>query len=198
MNSDDHQLIQNCLQQKPDAWQKFVSQYAPLIYSLSQQTLEYFQANYSREDLEDILENVFLEFLKNNFKLLREYNPKYSLTTWIGVVVRTQVGRFLRQKKYPSQSLDVAYPKGNIPSKNAKQTESLKQIEQKEYSQLLKKALEQLPFKEALILQFAFFDEMDYKQIAKTLQISVNSVGAYLFRAKTKLLHILKKMGVEI
>lgn len=57
-----------------------------------------------------------------------------------------------------------------------------------ERSANLKKAMLELPSKYRMVLDLRYFKGMSYQEMAEVLQLSLNSVGTYLTRAR-KLLH---------
>jgi len=129
------------------------------------------------------------------------YNDSYKFSTWIGVIVRTQVGRYIRKKRDNIISFEELSGRGGGEDRSVEFSSKEERPEDflasQEEIEILKKALEELGFKDRLILTLAYFDEKDYKEIAEIMEISINSVGAYLFRAKNKLTKLLKKLRPE-
>ena len=52
---------------------------------------------------------------------------------------------------------------------------------------MIKKCLQQLSMEDAFIIELQFYQKMNYKEIAKTLECTVSAVDSRLVRAKRKL-----------
>lgn len=68
---------------------------------------------------------------------------------------------------------------------------------QREISSIMKFALERLSPKHREILDLIFIHDFTYEEIAKILNIPINTVKTRIFYAKKKLKEILKDMGVN-
>ena len=195
---DDIEIIQRCIDRESGSWDRFVERFSPLIFSLIHKSFHHLNVDYNEQDAEDVLENVFMAFVEDEFKLLLQYDSQYKFSTWVGVIVRTQVGRFLRKRRDRVISLDAlqaaAGGEDRIEEMESAGESPSEALFQQEELAILHQALDEVGYKERLILTLAYFDEKDYKEIADALDISVNSVGAYLFRAKNKLSKVMKKM----
>lgn len=195
---DDIEIIQQCIEREVGAWNRFVDRFSSLIFSLIHKSFQHLGFDYIEQDAEDVLENVLIAFVEKDYKLLRQYDSQYRFSTWVGVIVRTQVGRYLRKRKEKVISIETlraqAGGEDRIEEMESDRGSPTENLFQREEVELLHQALQEVGFKERLILTLAYFDEKDYKEIAEALDISVNSVGAYLYRAKNKLSKVMKKL----
>ncbi len=68
-------------------------------------------------------------------------------------------------------------------------------LEQMDLSQALKKVIAELPPRQREALSLRYFDDLDYEEIAQLLDITVNTVGSNILRAKKTLKHLIEKDG---
>ena len=77
-----------------------------------------------------------------------------------------------------------------IPAEGAVDDSLLRTVE----IEVLRKSITMLHNRERILLQMKYVDEKDDKEIASTLNISSDSVRAYLSRARKRLLQIVKEV----
>jgi RNA polymerase sigma-70 factor (ECF subfamily) len=183
--ADDLDLLQRCIARAPGSWRLFVDRFAPTIKALAARFLRHLGHPGDDAASEDVVQEVFLALTKRDYKLLREYDPAYTVKTYLGVITRTEVHRSIRRKRpraAGAEELDRAAPP---------QPDSTVEVERAEERDLVLAALESLPPRDAEILRLRFLREQDYKAIAAKLDIPEASVGQTLYRAKQRLLDVL-------
>lgn len=171
---------------EPGAWRVFVDRFAPMVKALARRYLRLRGHFADDADVEDVVQDVFHALTRKDYKLLRNYDPTFAFTTYLGVITRTEVHRALRRR---APVLGDAEQMEAIPSPGAGPGEEASGAEEAE---AVAKALDELPPRDAEILRLRYLREMDYRSIALTLKIPESSVGQTLFRAKQKLLERLK------
>ena len=135
------------------------------------------------------MQDVFVAITRHDFRLLKNYDPRYTFKTYLGVITRTEVHRRLR-KRTPA----IGDPK-DLDRNVAEGTDAVQAVVAAEEQEALAAALDELPQRDAEILRLRFLREMDYKAIARTMRIPETSVGQTLFRAKQKLLEKLRRLA---
>jgi RNA polymerase sigma-70 factor (ECF subfamily) len=173
-------LVAGCIDGRAGAWEAFVDRYAPLILAVARRSLRGRGLSPAPDDLDDIAENTFLAFVKDDFGLLRSYDARFALSTYVGVVARTQAGRFARRRRAISPEIDVS----ELPSRSGDPAE---QVEEGDLHAALRETLDAMPERDRAILSMFYFSDRDYRAIAADLGISPNSVGAALHRARERL-----------
>jgi len=180
-NDDDLALVQRCLAGEPGAWRDFVDRFAGVVRAVARRYFRLHGRSADGPDVDDMVQEVFYALTRRNYRLLRNYDPTYAFTTYIGVITRTEVHRDLRKKRPlvgGPDDLETAAPV---------QDDAADEVEQLERSELLKRALDDLPPRDAEILRLRFIRGLDYRAIATALGIPEASVGQTLFRAKKRL-----------
>jgi RNA polymerase sigma-70 factor (ECF subfamily) len=116
---------------------------------------------------------------------LKQFSGRSRLSTWLFVVVRRIALRHLaRLRRLPaSTELDLC---DLIPEPSGQA------IEQTEKLELIQQARQQLSPADQEVLRMFYDAEMPYDQLASVLNISVNTVGPKLDRARRRLRALMK------
>lgn len=137
---------------------------------------------FRKEDIEDLLQNVFLKAYRN----LNAFDQALKFSSWIYRIAHNETVSFFRSRSVrPEGSLvaDGEVMLGEIPDLLDVEGETDKRLS----GETLGKALYQLDAKYREILILRYFEEREYSEISDILQIPVSSVGTLLSRAKKKL-----------
>ena len=85
------------------AWDSFVARFAGLILAAVRRVL-----GPDGVDVEDIAQDVLLRLCKDEFRLLRQYDPaRAGLSTWLTIVARSVAHDTVRRRRPPTQPIDV-------------------------------------------------------------------------------------------
>ncbi|WP_317706747.1 sigma-70 family RNA polymerase sigma factor [Methylomarinovum caldicuralii] len=89
--------IQRLLRGEQTAWKGFVMRWRNLIYTVVLRTL---QENGPAQEAEELCQEVFLRLIRDDFRLLRQYDPeKAGLATWLTLVARSTTLDHLRRQR---------------------------------------------------------------------------------------------------
>ncbi len=173
---DDRDLAEACRRGDRTAWDELVSRYTRFVTFAARRQLR----NPTEELVADVVQNVFVELLKDERKAWGRYDPAYKLTTWLGLVVLTQVERATRGRKL--QPLDdrineLAGEVGSTPDEEAIAG--------------VRRALSALTERERLMIILYYQDGLGTKEIAATTGVPANTVASHLMRAREKLRKVL-------
>ena len=188
-NDADLALVKRCVDGDPRAWREFVDRFGGVLKALGRRYLRLHEQFPDHGELEDIVQEVFVALSRRDYRLLRNYDPTYTVTTYLGVITRTEVHRHLRRRR-PLLGAPEAM------ERVAEEPGAEDPAEASERKEVLTRALEQLPERDAEILRLRFLREMDYRAIAEALRMPEASVGQTLTRAKQRLLEKLKGIRV--
>src|SRR5688572_4878586 len=127
-------------------------------------------------DVEEVAGEVFLALVKGDGRLLRRYRPEFRLTTYLGVICRTEVGKCLRRRRraplpFGEAAEDRPDPKARSP------LASLARAERDAAVRSLRDVLGTLPERDRLLLSLRYVDGLDYGAIAEVLRVNRESVG---------------------
>ena len=151
------------------AWDAFVRRYGGLVVA----AVRGVAAVYG--DVEDLTQDVFVRLCKDDFRLLRSYDPgRASLSTWITIVARSTARDGLRRRRAESVPID-AVPEAQLAIDPVEPVEKLK----------LPDAL--LSPRQREILAMLYDREMDVAEIARALGIDPQTVRSAHHKAMLKL-----------
>jgi RNA polymerase sigma-70 factor, ECF subfamily len=170
--ADDRDVIRVLLSGGPEAWDRFVRDHRLVVFKAVHAAAHRFRA--ASADVEDAAGQVFLELLEDDAKLLRSFQGKSALTTWLSVIAyRTAVREFSRRIR--AREVESA----RLPSGGrARDTDVFEQ-------------LEKLPEQDRRALVLFHVEDCSYREIADHLDVPTNQVGMILLRAREKLARIL-------
>jgi len=176
--SDEASLVRRCAAgDDPDAWRELVDRYGPLLKALARRMLGRRTGRADDADVDEVAAEVFLALLRQERRLLVRYDPAWRLATYLGVVCRTEVLRLLRRR---------GRSPGPLPRETA--AEAVGAAADERLRARVREALDGLGGRDALLLRLRFLDGLDYRAIAEALDLSPESVGPLLARAKRRLL----------
>ncbi len=144
----------------------------------------------SKEDTEDILQEVFLKAYKN----INGYDSKYSFSSWIYRIAHNEAISFLRKKKSVIESNQDIEIFDKISSGEDIGDDFVIELKRKEVRELLSKL--DSKYREVLILRY--FEDMGYNEISDILHTSVGNVSSLIDRGKKKFKILVQTYGKNI
>lgn len=180
MEKRDEELVVGVLEGDIDTFGILVERYESKLMRYGRKFLS------GREDIEDIVQDVFLSAYQN----LRGFDTERSFSSWIYRIAHNAFVNALRKKKtlqFISFDFDTILAQ-TLPDESLES-----QKEQKEVRELLDQVLSELPDKYREVLILHYFEELSYKEIADVLRIPTGTVGVRLKRAKKSLEDYIEK-----
>jgi RNA polymerase sigma-70 factor (ECF subfamily) len=169
---DETALIKRLIAGDADAWSEFVARFSSAIFGAVINTLR--KAGFSSDDGVDIAQDVYVRLCKDNYHLLRQFDPqRASLRTWLGVVSSSTAIDYLRRNKRQGLPLE------SVP-------EELYQVEPKTPEQV-KIPPGLLSERQALVLRLLYDRDMDAAEVAAMLGIDSQTVRSTHHKALVKL-----------
>jgi len=153
----------------PGAWEDFVRRYGGLIVAAVRGLAP------ASGEIEDLTQDVFVRLCRDDFRLLRSYDPeRAALSTWLTIVARSTARDALRRRRADSVPIE-SVPEGKLavdpvePSVRLKLPEALLSPRQRE------------------ILAMLYDREMEVAEIAGVLGIDAQTVRSTHHKAMLKL-----------
>lgn len=151
------------------AWDAFVRRYGGLIVAAVRGVAP------PHADIEDLTQDVFIRLCKDDFRLLRSYDPaRASLSTWLTIVARSTARDGLRRRRGELVPID-AVPEAQLAVEPVEPVQKLK----------LPEAL--LSPRQREILAMLYDREMEVSEIARALDIDPQTVRSAHHKAMIKL-----------
>lgn len=182
---EDADLIRRAVEGDQRAFTALQKKYNPAIANLIRRMLR------NSEDVEDLVQETFVKA----FNALSSFNHEYAFSTWLYKIASNHCIDFLRKKRLKTFSLDQP-----IETKDGEMRYEVSDstwmpdsdIEDREKARVLQHAINDLPEKYRRVIKLRHEEELDYQEIANTLDLPLGTVKAHLFRARAMLFKKLK------
>ncbi len=199
-SSPDFKLLAECINSNSEAWDTFVNQYSKLVYHSINNTLKLHNSFLEQEDVEDIFNGIFLSFLEDDYKKLRQFEARHgcTLSSWIRLISIRSTIDFLRGQKH-HVSIDEDHDDRSfslIETLPDHQATAEKQMELSETDRLIREAIDELPASDKLFIELHYEKELPAEEIAKIMNISVNTLYSRKNRIHEKIKKIIKEKEI--
>lgn len=179
----DRDLLTRLLAKQPAAWNDFVDRYLGLVYHVVHSTAHLRSARLAPEDVEDIAAEILLQVVADDYKALRQFQRRASLSSYLTVIARRTCVHELTRRQAVREAIRRGEVKANQDGTDEspafqKSLESLDEVEH-----LLRK----LHGQDREMVRMFYFEGRTYEEISTELEVPVNTVGAKLSRARAKL-----------
>jgi hypothetical protein len=99
----DQDLLKRCINRQSRAWEGFTDRFSGLILKVALATAEQRGLTLSENESGDLVAEVFLEIMRDDFRLLREFHETCSLASYLTVLARRVIVKQL-QPQNPTDS----------------------------------------------------------------------------------------------
>ena len=173
-------------------WAEFVQRYERLIVSCVVKALRRYGATFSRDDLDDLVGDVWLVLLREDMKKLRQYDATrgFRIASFLGLVATNATIDHLRARQAESTPLDDLIE--DFASLRAEAPRDV--VEAREEAELARAALAQLSGDERAFVVDCFRDERSPEELARSLGVTTNTVYSRKFKIREKLQKIVRTL----
>jgi RNA polymerase sigma-70 factor, ECF subfamily len=172
--SDDRELIASVLRRDRKAAARLVAAHIDAVYAYARHRLS------PHADLvDDVVQDVFLAALKG----LATFEGQSSLRTWLVGIARHKVEDIYRQRLRAALALDLDSTVDEPPSHEIPPDE---QIDKARAGAKMRRILERLPERYALILLWRYWEQRSAREVAAAIGTTEKSVERLLARARAK------------
>jgi len=143
-------------------------------------------------EAEDVAQQVFIKV----HRAAARYRPEAKFTTWLMTICRNCVFTQLKKSgRHPTIPIDPVTSEGEEvespwPDPEARSADQM--LQEKEMRRTLEAAMAELPELQRSALVLRQYEQMDYEEIARSLETTVPAVKSLLFRARDLLRQRLK------
>lgn len=127
------------------------------------------------DDAEDVMQETFIRM----YRTLENFRRECSLQTWLFKIATNECSRFLRQKDLGQSDLQDELVSKLMASEYIDYDD--------EMAVKFQNAILLLPEKQRIVFNLRYYDEMDYTEISKITDLSVDSLKANYHYAKEKI-----------
>ncbi len=177
----DRQLIDRCLGKEPGAWNDFVDRYMGLIYHVIHHVSHARSIALSAPDIEDIAAEIFLAIVDDDYGVLRRFKGDSALPTYLTVVARRVCVKEVIKRHREAELGHTNAHRAIVGDDGSGEAASIATAEE------VQRMLEHISDREAEVVRLYHLKYLNYRQIAKQLNIPENSVGPILAKARQNL-----------
>lgn len=149
-------------------------------------------SNISREDAEDILQEVFVKAYQN----LNDFDLNFKFSNWIYSIAHNATISAFRKKRVRPQTISWEDEDLNNILKYTLDIEDTS-LQKLSYKQIVK-IINQLPLKYKDVLILKFMEGKDYREISDILHKPMGTIATLINRAKKSLKQELKKEDIKL
>jgi len=165
----DQEDLAGLLSGNKTSWDAFVARFSGLILAAVRRVV-----GTDGIDVEDIAQDVFVRLCKDDFRLLRQYDPaRAGLSTWLTIVSRSVAHDMIRRRRAPTQPIELTPEAAFAVEPNI--TEKIK----------IPDGL--LSPRQQLVLTMIYERDMEVAEIAATLKVDAQTVRSTHHKAMLKL-----------
>jgi RNA polymerase sigma-70 factor (ECF subfamily) len=192
LTSVDRQLVQRCLKHEPGAWIDFVDRYVGLIYHVIHFTAHLRSVALTPEDVEDTAAEILMQVVANDYAVLRQFEGRSSLATYLTVIARRICVRQLAERATAARTMSLSNGHEIAKTEAAPRVEyGLETLEE------VQALLSRLPRRTRQVVQLFYLEGRKYEEISTTLGIPINTIGPILSRAKQVLRQRMEKRAAR-
>ena len=171
--NDDKSLVKACISGSEEAWAEFYNSYIGLVRSVVKRKI-----GASHSDIEDLTQNVFTGLISS----LKSYDSTYSLPRFICIITeRTCIQEYRKsasaKRSAGTEPIDL-HDGGDEGVRRVAWAGSSQedQLEQSQLILLLRNGLRSLGEKCRKLLKFRYYEERPFKEIARIVGATENTV----------------------
>ncbi len=172
----DRGLLERCLKGKPRAWEDFVDRFLGLVVHVVNHTTQIRGVWVSLEDRDDLVSEVFLGILRDDFAVLRRFRGQSSLATYLTVVARRIVVHILTRQR-PEPADEYRAPDGLNDLWGDEAGKARATLEDRDQVERL---LGDLGGDEAAAVRMYHLQGKSYREISSEMGVPENSIGPLL------------------
>lgn len=189
-SASDEDLVEAAKKGDTSAFEELVARHRDKIYARA------FSMMRNEDEAVDLSQEAWVK----SWQRLKQFQGESSFGTWITrIVINLCLDHLRRRKRQRTESIeemdeDSGGVERQMPVVTANPTERL---ERAELRKRIDEALNLLSYEHRTVLVLHEFEEMEYKEIARTMECSIGTVMSRLFYARRKMAALLANLKTE-
>jgi RNA polymerase sigma factor (sigma-70 family) len=197
-SGDETALLEALLRPQPALsrqrlWVDFVRRYERLITSCVLKVLRRYGASFSSDDVDDLVNDVWVTLLRDDMKKLRQYDAArgFRIASFVGLVATNVTIDHLRSRQAETTPLDQVMEDFVSRYKVVPRD----YVEESEEVELANRALNRLSCEERSFVYEIFHAERAPEELARRLGVSTNTIYSRKFKIREKLARIVSDLA---
>jgi len=187
---DDKSLVGAAQAGDMQAFEELVARHRDKVYARA------FSMMRNEEEAIDLSQEAWVK----GWQRLKQFQGESAFGTWMTrIVINLCLDALRKQRRHPAESIEeMDEETGGVERQMPPVvTNPTERLEQGELRQRIDAALEKLSPEHRTVLVLHEFEEMEYKEIAKTMGCSIGTVMSRLFYARRKMAALLADLKTE-
>jgi RNA polymerase sigma-70 factor, ECF subfamily len=185
LDSDAKERIARCLEGDRAAWDGLFESRRPLLAETIRRTLRRYDAPADGGTVDDLIQDVWLSLVKNDFAALRRFDPEGVFASYlIAIAVHRTIDHLHRERRL-GVSVEGA--------REALRADDLLPV--RADLDLVERALAELSHRERLALRLFYWQEVSTDGIGRMLGLPPGSVRSLLARSRDRMKEILSRFA---
>ncbi|HET7625575.1 MAG TPA: sigma-70 family RNA polymerase sigma factor [Verrucomicrobiae bacterium] len=189
-SAEDAALVKEARKGDTDAFEELVARHRDKIYARA------FSMMRNEEKAIDLSQEAWVK----GWQRLEQFQGESSFTTWMTrIVINLCLDELRKQKRHRTESIEEMNEETGGVERQMPivMTNPTERLERGELRQRIDRAMSQLSHEHRTVLVLHEFEEMEYKEIARTMDCSIGTVMSRLFYARRKLASLLSDLKNE-
>ncbi|MEN0109638.1 MAG: sigma-70 family RNA polymerase sigma factor [Planctomycetota bacterium] len=178
----DRDLLDRLLSGDRDAWPAFVDRFLGLFGHVVSHTASCRGVHLTPADREDLIADVMVVIIKDDLRVLRRFERRSSLATYLAVIARRVIVKRLLARTGATPLGQVAHA---LPESVANGEPSVEQ--RVEDHDEVDQMLGGLPDEEARVIRMFHLEGRSYGEISQAIGVPENTIGPVLSRARSRI-----------
>ena len=179
-SADDETLVRAAQKGDTTAFEELVARHRDKIYARA------FSMVRNEEDAIDLSQEAWVK----GWQRLKQFQGESSVSTWLTrIIINLCLDHLRKQKRQRTESIEaMAEDSGGVERQMpVVTTNPTAGLERQEVRKRINEALDKLSYEHRTALILHEFEEMEYKEIAKTMGCSIGTVMSRLFYARRRM-----------
>jgi RNA polymerase sigma-70 factor (ECF subfamily) len=172
----DPDVVQKILNGEIALFEVIIRRYNPFLYRVGR------SYHYNHEDTQDLMQETFIDAYNN----LAGFENRASFKTWIIKIMLHNCYKKQQKFSYKNEFAGEVADE-SVPMFSNDHSDTNKKIMNRELSQVIEKAIEQIPEDYSIVFSLREMNGLSVKETAEALSISESNVKVRLNRAKAML-----------
>jgi len=179
----DRDLLTRCLSNEAAGWRDFVDRFYGLFTHVATHTSHSRSVRLSSADIDDLCAEVFLTILADQFAVLRAFEGRCSLATYLTVIARRVIVREISQRRMAEALGHVTAHQSSVSRANGENPD-VQRVDDRDQVQRMLRGLGE---REARVVREYHLEGRSYSEISARVGIPENTIGPTLTRARAEL-----------
>lgn len=178
--TDDRQLLKDCLDGKTGAWEALIARHGPVMQDAAALRLG------NAPDAEEVCQRVFARLSADGGRVLGTFRGACALRTWLVVLALNEATNYAKGEERLRHHLQRRHIRPEslpTPLQVLCQTEDVARV---------RAALQRLPARDRLLLTLIHWDGLTHADAAQLARVPAHSVPHFLNAALDRLRHCLE------